>query len=589
MPFFNVKKNTVTRRLHNTEMKKLVCLLRGMSCSQSTQLDTYHKNVKEKIKNLPRRMQQSPQSNSSNLCDIHKGLDCHLVNDIWCWIHHEFDSGVGRFIYPVIMSGTLTAEQELKTRQLEPVVRMWHENFKSETSAPPGREPFQCDSKWAYQPDQCPACMLARIGSDEDVLLALYAGMIGRFHVRKLATSKIVLAELDVAMLDNPKSKRVRFVRYWIKASRKGETLLLEAVELGIKLKRLHKEWKETRCIQRPSIYGKRYSLDGTAACNSVTEDPFRVSMQESERLHAAADTRHTAAVKRTATDLLSNCMEKPARLPYIYNDCSGHSQITNSKVGPRRRPSGIHSHTPLEQLGFDISGSLVQGSIESYHPRESDADTVYPEDSISVAPLRISKIARPNSHGPTILNYPPQRNRNDPVSNIPSQSTGHSKLSQVLISCSQYSPPHVSSLRTLHIPNSCEPTSTSCTSIHSHAISSAPSTAPSLTSRTSLASNTTIASYDRDSACVSNAFLPYATSQERLQTYRSLLAPRGSDGMPIPQMQSMYYGYDDEEKDPFEDVDEEVLDTEELYEVHVAGKGRRESTDTRWGRCIRM
>jgi hypothetical protein len=584
MPSFNLKKNTGTRRLHNTEMKKLVCLLQGVLFSQSTRLHIYHKNVKENIKNLPRRMQQSPQSNSSNLCGIHKGLDCHLVNDIWCWIHHEFDSGIGRFIYPVIMSGMLTAEQELKTRQLEPVVRMWHEDFKSEKSAPPGREPFQCDSKWAYQPDQCPACMLARIGSDEDVLLALYAGMIGRFHIRKLATGKILLAELDVAKLDNPKSKRIRFVRYWIKASRKGETLLLEAVELGIKLKRLHKEWKETRCIERPSIYRKRYSLDGTTACNSVTEDLFRVSMQESKRLHAAADTRHTTAFKGMATDLLSNSMEKSTQLPYIYNDCPGHSQTTNSKIGPRRRPSGIHSHTPLEQLGFDISGSLVHDSVESYCPRESDADTVYPEDSISVASLRISKTVRPNLHGPTILNCPPQRDRYDPVSSIPSQSTRHSKSSQASISCSQHSPPHVSSPCTRHIPDSFKPTSTSCTGIHCHAISSAPSTAPSLTFRTSLASNTTIASYDRNSACVSNAFDPYATSQERLQTYRSLLAPRGSEGMPIPQMQSMYYGYGDEEKDPFEDVDEEVLDTEELYEVHVACKRRRESTDTRWG-----
>ncbi|KAI4955327.1 hypothetical protein J4E91_001185 [Alternaria rosae] len=144
----------------------------------------YRKHTKEAIQGLPSWLRASRLSfGSINLCTTHKGLNQSLVNDMFRWIRHEFDGAIGKFLYPLVMThGLLTPDQKFKVRQLEPVLQMWQPNFSLGASAPPGHEPVQCGTKWHYQTDQCPACMMARMGSDVDVLFALFAGMVGRFN-----------------------------------------------------------------------------------------------------------------------------------------------------------------------------------------------------------------------------------------------------------------------------------------------------------------------------------------------------------------------------------------------------------------------
>jgi hypothetical protein len=543
MPTFNMMKKMETRRLHNTEMKKIMRVFHGNSS-----------NVKQDIKNLPRRMRYSPLSTSSNLCNIHKGLDHHLINEIQSWIRHEFEGGIGRYIYPVIMGGKLTATQELKIRQLEPVLQIWRQDFKAVTSAPPGREPIHSGDKWKYQRDQCPACTLARIGSDEDVLFALYAGMISRFHTSKLVTGKVPLAELDVAKLDNPKSKRVRLVRYWIKASSRSDTLLLEAAKLGIKMKQLHREWKDARRITRPSIYDGQFGLDGFTTCNAVIGDPFC----DSSRTEHPRITISTTTLGSTTADPFRDSTGETRRAharspstgsymgidvdePYAYNDLSSR---LNSRLGRQPRPANIYSRSPLDQLGFNTIGSSSGSSLQI----GSDIDTIFPDDSISVvvAPLRINKDIRSDPQSPIILNYPARHNRHDSLHDAPSTPR--------------------------RIPSA----SSRCTSSISSGHPSGRSSSHHSLTHTSLAStSTTILSYDGGNVHDTHVIL-----QERVSKYKSRC---DESGLPVPQRQSMYHGYgEDKQEDPFEDVDTEVLEEEE-----VSGDGRimngSESTATRW------
>jgi len=169
-----------TRRLHAPEIKQLVLVLRNDSNSHEDPKDSNaEKATVSAIKLLPRRLRSNLLSSHGSLCHTHKDLDHHLIDDIWAWIKFELESAIGRFIYPLIMCGTLSTEDEQQIRQLEPVIEMILPEWSLAKSAPPGKRPIHTGTNWAYQKNGCPACMLSRIGSDRKVLFALYSGMYG--------------------------------------------------------------------------------------------------------------------------------------------------------------------------------------------------------------------------------------------------------------------------------------------------------------------------------------------------------------------------------------------------------------------------
>ncbi|RAR14533.1 hypothetical protein DDE83_002106 [Stemphylium lycopersici] len=383
-----------TRRLTNVDMKRLVRILRDVPTRGEERYERqealYRKHTKQDIQELPRRLRSSQLffSSSGNLCSLHKGLNVHLINDIWAWLKHEFEGAIGKFLYPLIMSGHLTTEQEWKIRQLEPVLEMWRKDFILEACPPPGREPIHCGSKWHYQKDQCPACIMARIGSDEDVLSALFAGLVGRIHTKHLSTVDTPRSAIG---WDKTSSKRLRFVRYWLKKTRGGDATLFEAGDLGMLLKRVRLQWKQEQRLQF-------YSLSGTTA-------QYTTTTSTSSRIvgHSVATSKSSSQDSR----------------PHLCNSGTSKAYGTNPiplaslpdpKVGPNPRPTSEIPLTPAEPLGFDLSHMrsrtfTVPQNQQDIHPalRLSNASqtqgntnhlsmgTLKPSDSISVvasAPL---------------------------------------------------------------------------------------------------------------------------------------------------------------------------------------------------------
>ncbi|KAH8728165.1 hypothetical protein GQ44DRAFT_769681 [Phaeosphaeriaceae sp. PMI808] len=482
-----------TRKLSDEEMEKLVRVLRGSS----------PRIVKADIKELPSILQRSCLSISSNLCHTHRGLDYHLIDDIWAWIKHEFEYGIGRFIYPIIMSGNLSGAEEAKIRQLEPVLEMWCQEFRLETSAPPGRTPVMHGLKWKYEPKQCPACIIARIGSDVDILFALYAGMIGRFKIKKLCNRKVVLAETGVASAIHPRSKRVRFVQYWLRASSNGDAVLPSATEFGFKLKKLYREWNELRRAERPSIYGGQYSVDGSTH-KPKSSDPF-------------------------------------------HDD----KEVVDSKIGPEPRPNRIHCLSPLESLGMNtpahkhqapstekfyhpysqsVKDSALQLSVEAI-PAQVYSDSISslgPDDSISV----LLPISLPVSQTPVSAHRRPMPILLDPdipsVPDIPKRRKRHKSATKDLP----------------HSPKSVP-------GFHSSAGSSRYPSAEF--------------SYDGGNGGVFRSFESFDyhyTHQDRFNKYKDLLTshPNEAHQLPKPQRQSIYYGYGScvLNEDPFGAIDED-------------------------------
>lgn len=242
MPPFSKKDDF--RRLHNNEMKDLVHILREFPSDAPERVKSdYRKYIKEDIHSLPRCLRSSRVSiHSGDLCSMHNGLNARLIDDIWSWLQHELSGAIGLFLYPVIMSGRLTHFEAIQVRKLEPVLQMWQPGFDITKSAPPGFRAIESGSKWAFQSNRCPACMLARIGSDDEVLFALFAGMVGRVSSKLFNTDE---AHPTVAVWEKPKSKRIRFVRYWVLASRGGNGRLFEAGRIGMKMKGIRYDWKK--------------------------------------------------------------------------------------------------------------------------------------------------------------------------------------------------------------------------------------------------------------------------------------------------------------------------------------------------------
>ncbi|CBX99657.1 predicted protein [Plenodomus lingam JN3] len=243
---------------------------------------------------------------NADMKHMHKGLDAHLINDIWSWLKHEFEGAVGRFLYPIIMSGRLNATEETQVRQLEPVSRLWRRDWNLQETAPMGHEPIQCGEKWAYQHDQCPACMLSRIGSDGGVLFALFAGMVGRFNTRSLTHAE---AGGSADAWEKTRSKRIRFVKYWLRANRDGDAAVFTAGMLGMKMKRMRREWGEEQSRVRRQLPPVQPSLGGN-------------SSQSRDGLH-----------------------------------------LHDVKVGPVPRPADFKRYSPASALGFDIPPSPLPSS----------------------------------------------------------------------------------------------------------------------------------------------------------------------------------------------------------------------------------
>ncbi|CAO2652578.1 Nn.00g008610.m01.CDS01 [Neocucurbitaria sp. VM-36] len=535
-------KKMETRRLHNSDMKKLVRILRNVPFPSSSSKDiSYQRHTKANIQDLPRRLRSSHLSlSTSNLCTTHKGLDANLIADIWAWLRHEVDGAIGKFLYPLIMCGVLTKNQELKMRQLEPVQQMWYPDFTMEMSAPPGRRPAQCGSKWCYQIDQCPACMLARIGSDEDVMFALFAGMVGR--MKDKATGIDVLR--GMVGLEKARSKRLRFVRYWIRASRGGDSMVFEAGELGIKMKRLRHEWKVEQRYLRDAQH-----LDRTTH-NSYEVERRRTTSEVGHRQGASVQCDDTGSV--IGIDITE---------PYQPKEWSP-SNAHDPKLGPNPRPSNVMPLSPAAPLGFDISSlrdsdsrspngeSRANATLARPHSNGSDT-TVHPGSSVSVAQLRPRPL-RPKK-SPTKVSAPS-------VHDASAKQPRHSRQDSVL--------GDLPSL-TRHLPSTRRP-----------------GQQPSIIH--SLASTRTIMSYD---GCASsrtpvaasrNIVLPLdspvyeipQTQEQLVEKYRAMLAAHSeayciSDGeddpssLPRPRPNSMYSSFGNRAFDDnaYEAADEECED----------------------------
>ncbi|KAJ4987125.1 hypothetical protein SVAN01_07413 [Stagonosporopsis vannaccii] len=377
-----------TRRLHGSDIKRIVLILRNDIHNPMDSRDYQYENATQcAIKRLPRRLRSTLLSSHGLLCRSHKGLDVHLIEDIWAWIKFELEIAVGRFVYPIIMTDVLSEADESRVRQLEPVVEMFLPGWTLARSAPPGKQPINTGTKWAYQENNCPACMLARIGSDKAALYALFAGMYGHLRPRSRGQKGV----------DKIKSKRLRFVHYWMRTHPNGDQAAQEAYDLGVKLKALRPDAKTS--LRRAGQH-TRYTHD-------TIDEP---SVTDHYRLDEQPDITADLSTPYNTKEWLSTS---------LHDSSSPHTSTTPSTASRR-------DHERLQHTSINLSSPILDPTIliPSSPSASSDILSPLPQLHHTALPLRPSSSVYAPSHMTSIASY------NAPGSETPARCPrGHDPL----------------------------------------------------------------------------------------------------------------------------------------------------------------
>ncbi|KAH6644506.1 hypothetical protein C7974DRAFT_371620 [Boeremia exigua] len=303
------------------------------------------------------------------------------------------------------MSGILSEADEYRVRQLEPVVEMFFPEWTLAGSAPPGKPPIDTGAKWAYQKNGCPACMLARLGSDENALFALFAGMYG--HLRSRSGGQ--------KGADKVKSKGLRFVRYWMRKHANGDQAVQEAYDLGVELKMLRHDAKVSL---RESKQSTRYTRD------SLYEPPVTARHCLDDQPDIAVDLSTPFSPKNWMQDdkpIISEDSPRNSRPP-SFTDAWNHEH-------PSDPSASIQPCTPRSTTQSTTDSATRSANSTHLHPVAQDTLTPLPRapsrhDSMLSPPRPPSSIYTSASRPTSIASFNaptrnPKQRGHDPLETV--------------------------------------------------------------------------------------------------------------------------------------------------------------------------
>lgn len=227
----------------------------------SAQHRSYRAITQDEIAKLPPRLLSLPESNrgkrkakssylkkvegeeegkeeeGNELCSLHRPLNDALIESLFRSIKRQLEDKIPAAVDCICRYTQLEADFLQEVDRLTPlndVPSLWLRPQATARSAsdhqhnaknPPGN-----NDRFTYQADRCSACILARLGSDPDVLVALLAAM--KMHMSEDRTS---VAGLSV---------RISWVQQWIRQfpRRECERMLSVSNQMGDRLKLLHRQ-----------------------------------------------------------------------------------------------------------------------------------------------------------------------------------------------------------------------------------------------------------------------------------------------------------------------------------------------------------
>jgi hypothetical protein len=136
-------------------------------------------------KYVNKRISDSFRAELSELCPLHQKLNRPLLLSMFGWVKDEIGISIPGMLFPLVREGRLREEVRRVFVRLRMVSGMWLSPAAYEKMY--GARP---ELRWAEQEDRCPACVLSRLGGDEETLVALRAGMLARSRSVKVRESR---------------------------------------------------------------------------------------------------------------------------------------------------------------------------------------------------------------------------------------------------------------------------------------------------------------------------------------------------------------------------------------------------------------
>ncbi|KAE9984803.1 hypothetical protein BLS_001376 [Venturia inaequalis] len=146
----------------------------------------YRSLTKKDIDKLPVHLRKE-SGQEKNLCKMHAGLNSGLINSIFEWIHKQVDASVSKCLADPTNTDVLIPDEVMEPfLYLLDIRSMWTPSSSSFFT----RRQSKQDKRWAPQKDGCKACMLARLGGEEDIVTPLRASIVAKLSAEDKPKSR---------------------------------------------------------------------------------------------------------------------------------------------------------------------------------------------------------------------------------------------------------------------------------------------------------------------------------------------------------------------------------------------------------------
>jgi hypothetical protein len=154
----------------------------------------YRQLTKKDIEKLPTHLKKE-SGQEKNLCKMHAGLNSAIVSKCFVWVHKLVEVSI-----PNDLAELINADIDIPKSVTEPFLHLLEINSMW---IPPAsdfhhRRQSNKEKRWAFQQDGCKACILARLGGEEDIVTPLRAAVVAKLSVQDIPKSRrlVWLAQL---------------------------------------------------------------------------------------------------------------------------------------------------------------------------------------------------------------------------------------------------------------------------------------------------------------------------------------------------------------------------------------------------------